>query len=165
MQVRLCFGFVQCNPLRRSWKTFVLEVWIPTFCESLVENVRLAGFILSFNESLVENVRFGSVDAQFLGGSRGKHSFWKCGFSVSGKVSWKTFVLEVFRLSFFESLVENALFGSLPTQFLRKSRGKRLLKFGRFQSQFLRKSRGKRSFWEEGGLKPRFQTKFSRKGV
>ena len=40
-------------------------------------------------------------------------SFWKA-FSVFAKVSWKTLVLEVF--SFWEILVENARFGSLPSQ-------------------------------------------------
>ena len=41
-----------------SWKTLVLE-----------------GFIPSFGESLVENARFGRLHSQFFGKSRGKRSF------------------------------------------------------------------------------------------
>ena len=57
----------------------VLEAWIVTFGESLVQ----------------------------------KCSFWKLGFSLLVKVSWKMLVLEAWILPFGESLVENARFGSL----------------------------------------------------
>ena len=60
-----------------SCKMFVLEVWIVTFCESLVENAR-----------------FGSLDCHFWWKSRGKCSFWKLGLSLLVKVSWKMLVLE-----------------------------------------------------------------------
>ena len=111
-----------------SWKTLVLEVWILTFCESLVENAhfeRLHSQFLrqsrkrsfwkaSFSvESLVENARFESLPSQFLGRSRAKRSFWKASFSVFAKFSWKTLVLEGFIPRFCESLVEDARFGRL----------------------------------------------------
>ena len=83
-----------------SWKTFVLEVWI-----------------LTFGESLVENVRFGRLDSHFCRKSCGKRSFWKSGFSLLAKVSWKTFVLEGWILTFVESLVQNINFGSLDSHF------------------------------------------------
>ena len=50
------------------WKLLVLEAWI-----------------LTFGEFLVENARFGSLDFHF----GGKCSFWKLGFSLLVKVSWK----------------------------------------------------------------------------
>ena len=43
----------------------VLEAWLVTFGESLVENARLESWILTFGESLVENARFGSLDCHF----------------------------------------------------------------------------------------------------
>ena len=79
-----------------SWKMLVLEAWIVTFCESLVENAR-----------------FGSLECHFWWKSRGKCSFWKLGLSVLVKVSWKMLVLEAWIVTFGESLVENAPFGSL----------------------------------------------------
>ena len=66
-----------------SWKMLVLEAWIVTFGESLVENARfwklglsllvkvswkipvLEAWIVTFGESLVENARFGSLDCHF----------------------------------------------------------------------------------------------------
>ena len=44
---------------------------------------------------------------------RGKRSCWKLGLSLLVKVSWKTLVLEAWIVTFGESLVENACFGSL----------------------------------------------------
>ena len=41
-----------------SWKMLVLEAWILTFAESLVENARFGS--LDSPESLVQNARFGS---------------------------------------------------------------------------------------------------------
>ena len=87
----------------------LLEVWIVTFGESLVEHSHFGSLAdHTFGESLVENARFGILDGQFLmkvswkilffkawiltfGAmfaleasilkSRGKCSFWKLGFS------------------------------------------------------------------------------------
>ena len=58
-----------------------------------MENVRFGSLLSSFWESLVEDAPFGRLHSPFLGKSRG--SFWKSSFSVFGKVSWKTLVLEV----------------------------------------------------------------------
>ena len=77
--------------MKVSWKTLVLEGWIVTF-----------------GESLVENTRFGSLDCHFWSTSRVKRSFWKLGFSLLVKVSWKTLVLEGWIVTFGESLVESA---------------------------------------------------------
>ena len=111
-----------------SWKTLVLE-----------------GFILSFSDSLVENARFRRLRSPFLGQSRGKRSFWKASFSVFRTVSWKTLALGGFVLRFWDSLVENARFGRLHSQFLRKVLGKTLvLEVFRF-SFWERKPRGRRS--------------------
>ena len=71
-----------------SWKTLVLEAWIVSFCECLVENAR-----------------FGSLDCHFWWKSRGKRSFWKLGLSVFANVSWK---MPFWKLGF--SLVQNARF-------------------------------------------------------
>ena len=54
--------------------------------------------------------------------SRGKCSFWKLGLSLLVKLSWKmlvleALVLEAWILTFGESLVENARFGSLDGHF------------------------------------------------
>ena len=135
-----------------SCKTLVLEAWIVTFDESLVENARfgsldyyfwwksrvkcsfwklglsllvkvswemlvLEAWIITFGESLVESARFGSLDCHFWWKFRGKRSFWKFGLSLLVKVSWKTLVLEVWTVTFGESLVENACFGSLGCHF------------------------------------------------
>ena len=56
--------------------------------------------------------------------SRGKCSFWKLGFLLLVKVWWKMFDLEAWILTFGESLVQNAGFGSLDCRLWRKSRGK-----------------------------------------
>ena len=108
-----------------SWKMLVLEAWIVTFGESLVENARFGSLDCHFGESLVENARFGSLDCHFWWKSRGKRSFWKLGLSLLVNVSCKTLVLEAWILTFGESLVENACFGSLDSCFWWKSRGKR----------------------------------------
>ena len=51
-----------------------------------MENVRYEVHVDShFGESLVENARFGRLHSQFLRRSRGKRSFWKCGFSLLAK--------------------------------------------------------------------------------
>ena len=158
MQVRLRFWSLARNPLRRSCvsrarnageiaflksraqaSAGIVRVesakcrWDCVFCMlwGLFFLARYAGKI-GVSRSLVENVRCGSVGSHFLRKSRVKRSFWQVSFSLFGKVSWKTFVLKVWVLSFWESLVENVRFGSLP-------------------SLFLRRSRGKRSFWEESG--------------
>ena len=83
-----------------SCKTLVLEAWIVTFGESLVENARL-----------------GSLDCHFWRKSRVKRSFWKLGLSLLVKVSCKTLVLEGWIITFGESLVENARFGRLDNHF------------------------------------------------
>ena len=56
-------------------------------------------------------------EVRFCEKSRGKRSFWKLGFSLLVKVSWKTLVLEAWIVTFSESLVENARFGSLDCHF------------------------------------------------
>ena len=44
-----------------SWKMLILEAWILTFGESLVENARFGSLDSHFfGGSLVENARFGS---------------------------------------------------------------------------------------------------------
>ena len=49
-----------------SWKTLVLEAWLVTFGESLVENARFGSLdFVTFGESLVENARFGSLACHF----------------------------------------------------------------------------------------------------
>ena len=53
-----------------SWKMLVLEAWI-----------------LTFGDSLVENARFASLDSHFWWKSRGKCLSWKLGFSLLVKVS------------------------------------------------------------------------------
>ena len=104
-----------------SWKMLVLE-----------------GFILTFCGNIVENAHFGSVDSKFLRKSRGKRSFWKCGFSLFAKILWKRLLLEVWIHSHFlqrshgkrlfwkcgYSLFASARFGSVDCHFLRQSRGK-----------------------------------------
>ena len=125
-----------------SWKTLVLEAWIVTFGESLVENARFGsldchfwwksrvkrsfrklGLLLLVKVSC-KNARFGSLDCHFWWKSRGKRSFWKLGLSLLVKVSWKTLVVEAWIVTFGESLAENARFGSLDCHFWWKSRGK-----------------------------------------
>ena len=69
-----------------SWKMLVLEAWIVTF-----------------GESLVENARFGSLHCHFGHKSRGKCSFWKLGVSLLLKVSWQKLVLEAWKGHFWLS--------------------------------------------------------------
>ena len=52
-------------------------------------------------------------EVRFCEKSRVKRSFWKLGLSLFVKVSWKMLVLEAWLVTFGESLVENACFGSL----------------------------------------------------
>ena len=105
-----------------SWKTLVLEAFILTFCECLVENARFGSLHSHFFcECLVESARFGSLHSHFLRMFCGKRSFWKSTFSL---FECPVLVLEAFGVSFCECLVENALFGSLHSHFLRMSRGK-----------------------------------------
>ena len=61
-------------------------------------------------QSVCSEVRFGEK-------SRVKRPFWKLGLSLLVKVSWKTLVLEAWIVTFGESLVENARFGSLDWHF------------------------------------------------
>ena len=172
-----------------SWKMLILEAWILTFGESLVENARfgsldsnfrwmsrgkrsfwklgwsllvnvswktlvLEAWSVTFGECLVEKARFGSLDCHFWWMSRGKCSFWKLGFSLLVKVSWKMLILEAWIVTFGECLVENARFGSLDCHFWWKSRGKR-------------------SFWKLGwslwmksrGVQQECQARVSRKSV
>ena len=93
---------------RSFWKSN-FSLFANVSCETLV----LEAYILTFCECLVENARFGSFHSHFLRMSRGKRSFWKSTFSLFANVSWKTLVLEAFILTFCECLVENARFGSL----------------------------------------------------
>ena len=107
-----------------SWKTLVLEVYILTFCECLVQSARFLSlhshFLRmsrgkrSFWKSTMSRARFGSFRCHFLRTSRGKRSFWESTFSLFANVSWKMFVLEAFIVRFCECLVENARFETLP---------------------------------------------------
>ena len=66
--------------------------------------------------------------------SQGKGSFWKCGFWLFAKVSWKTLVL-----------------GGFVPSFLGKSRGKRLFwkeSLSLVENACFGKLRGKRLFWK-----------------
>ena len=56
-------------------------------------------------------------EVRFCEKSRVKRSFWKLGLSLFVKVSWKMLVLEAWLVTFGESLVENARFGSLDCHF------------------------------------------------
>ena len=56
-------------------------------------------------------------EVRFCEKSGGKCSFWKLGFSLLGKVLWKMLGLEAWIVTFGESLVENARFGSLDFHF------------------------------------------------
>ena len=84
----------------------VLEAWIATFGERLLENARfgkmlvLEARIVTFGERLVESARFGSLDCHFSCMSRGKLivtlretgkcSFWKShGVHCPARVSWQ----------------------------------------------------------------------------
>ena len=69
------------------------------------ETLLLEVWSLSFGKSLAEDDRFGSLRFHFWWKSRGKCSFWKSGFSLLVKVSWKIFVLEAWTLTFGERLV------------------------------------------------------------
>ena len=75
------------------------------FARSLVEILVLEVWIVTFGESLVENARFGSLDSHFWWKSRGKCSFWKLGFSFLVIVSGEMLVLEAWIVTFGESLV------------------------------------------------------------
>ena len=93
-----------------------------------------------------------------------KCSFWKLGLSLFVKVSWKTLALEAWIVTFGESLVENARFGSLDCHFWWKSRGKcsfwklglslfgeslvENARFGSLDCHFWWKSSGKCLFWK-----------------
>ena len=61
--------------------------------------------------------RFVCSEVRFCEKSRVKRSFWKLGLSLLVKVSWKMLVLEAWIVTFGESLVENACFGSLDCHF------------------------------------------------
>ena len=63
-------------------------------------------------------------EVRFCEKSRVKRSFWKLGLSLLVKVSWKTFDLKAWIVTFGGSLVENARFESLDCHFWWKSRGK-----------------------------------------
>ena len=56
-------------------------------------------------------------EVRFCEKSRGKRSFWKLRVSLFVKVSWKMLVLKAWIVTFGESLVENARFGSLDCDF------------------------------------------------
>ena len=56
-------------------------------------------------------------EIRFCEKSRVKRSFWKLGSSLLVRVSWKMLVLEAWIVTFGESLVENARFGSLDCDF------------------------------------------------
>ena len=43
----------------------VLQAWIVTFGESLVEMLVLEAWIVTFGENLLENARFASLDCHF----------------------------------------------------------------------------------------------------
>ena len=54
----------------------------------------------------------------FCDKSRVKRRFCKSGLSLFANVSWKMLALEVWIVTFCDSLVEHALFGSLDYHFL-----------------------------------------------
>ena len=56
-------------------------------------------------------------EVRFCEKSHVKRSFWKLGLSLLVKVSWKMLVWEAWIVTFGESLVENARFGSLDSHF------------------------------------------------
>ena len=96
-------GFVKVRRLRRSY------IGICSFSgvfEVLNRAVSL-GFAM---QSVCSEVRFCEKP-------RVKRSFWKFGLSLLVKVSWKMLVLEAWIVTFGESLVENARFGSLACHF------------------------------------------------
>ena len=133
------FGSLDCHFWRKSrercsfWKLgvslLVKVLWKILVLEALVEMLVLEAWIFTFGEGLVENARFGSLDCHFWRTSRGKCSFWKLGVSLlvkvlwkilvleAVKVSWKMLVLEAWIFTFGESLVENACFGTSDSHF------------------------------------------------
>ena len=80
--------------MKVSWKTLVLEAGLSLLVKVSWKTLVLEAWIVTFGESLVENARFGSLDCHFWSKSRVKRSFWKLGFSLLVKVSWKMLVLE-----------------------------------------------------------------------
>ena len=115
-EVRFC----EKSRVKRSFWKLGLSLLVKVSCKMLV----LEAWLVTFGESLVENARFGSLACHFWWKSRGKCSFWKLGFSLLVKVSCKMLVLEAWLVTFGESLVENARFGSLACHFWWQSRGK-----------------------------------------
>ena len=99
-------------------------------CEMLVLEV----LILTFAENLVAKGCFGSLHFHFWWKSRGKCSFWKFGFSLLVKASWKIFVLEAWKFGV-----------SVLVKVWRKND-----RFGSLHFHFWWKSRGKCSFWKSG---------------
>ena len=104
MQVRLRFGLVARNPLRRSCvsrarnagraslleEVSVLETW-RTFGGSLVRNARFGDLTLeevSYETLVLETWRF------TFGESRTKRSFWRLGASLLEEILYETLVLE-----------------------------------------------------------------------
>ena len=139
MQVRVRFGFVWRNPLRRS-------------CASKARNAGEIAFWTgrpTFGGSLVRNVGFGDSALHFWRKSCTKRWLWRLGASLLEEISYEMLVLEIWRLTFGGSLVRNAGFGD----FWRFTFGGSIVRnapFGDLALHFWRKSRTKRSFWRFG---------------
>ena len=142
MQVRLRFGFVRRNPLRRWFVSRArnageIAFWICPAQPSVeigremhvrlldLSRATLCGDRACRGRKMQVRARFGLVALHFWRKSRTKRSFWRLGASLLEEVSYETFVLETWRFTFGGSLVRNARFGDLALHFWRKSRTKR----------------------------------------
>ena len=135
MQVRLHFGLVARNPLRRSCVPSArnageIAFWIGR--ASLLEDVSNETLVLDtwrfpFGGRLVRNARFGDLAFHFWRMSRTKRSFCRLGASLLEDVLCETLVLETWRFTLGGSLVRNARFGDLALHF-----GGRLVRNARF---------------------------------
>ena len=83
-EVRFC----EKSRVKRSFWKLGFSLLVKVSCKMLV----LEAWIVTFGDSLVENARFGSLDCESLMENIGKCSFWKLGFSLVVKVSWKMLV-------------------------------------------------------------------------
>ena len=102
----------------RESETFASQLyWDLQFQSGVLEVLNRAVTVGFAMQSVCSEVRFCEK-------SRVKCSFWKLGLSLLVKVSWKMLVLEAWIVTFGESLVANARFGSLDCNFWWKSRGK-----------------------------------------
>ena len=91
-----------------------------TFASQLLWDLQFQSGVLEvLNRAVTLGFAMQSVcsEVRFCEKSRVKRSFWKLGLSLFVKVSWKMFVLEAWLVTFGESFVENARFGSLDCHF------------------------------------------------